>query len=123
MIEVSTAAPVRLPVCTRSSTQEELYSLLVAIRTFEQSLLSMFEDGVLAGTTHTCLGQEASAVGIVTALDRDRDVVFSNHRCHGHFLAYCGEVERLYLELMGKPGGVCAGRGGSQHLQHDGFYS
>jgi TPP-dependent pyruvate/acetoin dehydrogenase alpha subunit len=116
-------SPVRVPVCTRSSTLEELYALLVAIRTFEQSLLEMFDHGVLVGTTHTCLGQEATAVGAISALDRQRDIAFSNHRGHGHFLAYCGEVERLYLELMGKPGGVCAGRGGSQHLHLGSFYS
>jgi TPP-dependent pyruvate/acetoin dehydrogenase alpha subunit len=59
----------------------------------------------------------------MSALDRERDIVFSNHRGHGHFLAYCGEVERLYLEVLGKAGGVCGGRGGSQHLQFGNFYS
>jgi TPP-dependent pyruvate/acetoin dehydrogenase alpha subunit len=59
----------------------------------------------------------------MSAIDRTRDIVFSNHRGHGHFLAYCGEVERLYLEIMGKPTGVCGGRGGSQHLTLDNFYS
>ena len=116
-------SPVLLSVCTRSSSLEEFYSLLVGIRTFEQSLLEMFDKGALAGTTHTCLGQEATAVGVVSALDRRRDIVFSNHRGHGHFLAYCGEIERLYLELMGKPGGICVGRGGSQHLHHGSYYS
>jgi TPP-dependent pyruvate/acetoin dehydrogenase alpha subunit len=69
------------------------------------------------------VGQETIAVGVTSALDRDRDIVFSNHRGHGHFLAYCGEVEQLYLELFGKPGGVCGGRGGSQHLHYRNFYS
>ena len=112
-----------LPLCDRASSVEALYAQLVAIRTFEQSLLDMFGSGVLAGTTHTCLGQEATAVGVIAAIDRERDVVVSNHRGHGHFLAYCGDVERLYLEVMGKPGGVCAGRGGSQHLHCRNFYS
>ena len=109
--------------CGRSSTAEERYALLVGIRAFEQSLLDLFATGALAGTTHTCLGQETVAVGVLSAIDRERDIVFSNHRGHGHFLAYCGEVERLYLEIMGKPGGVCGGRGGSQHLYFDNFYS
>ena len=109
--------------CGRSSTAEERYALLVGIRAFEQSLLDLFATGALAGTTHTCLGQETVAVGVLSAIDRERDIVFSNHRGHGHFLAYCGEVERLYLEIMGKPGGVCGGRGGSQHLCFDNFYS
>jgi len=115
--------PVRLPVCGRSSSLEELCALMFSIRKFELSLLEMFDKGVLTGTTHTCLGQEASAVGIVSSVDRDKDVIFSNHRSHGHFLSYCGEIERLYLEIMGKPAGVCAGRGGSQQLQYGNFYS
>jgi TPP-dependent pyruvate/acetoin dehydrogenase alpha subunit len=115
--------PVRLAVCDRSANLAEQYALLTGIRLFEQSLLDLFATGVLAGTTHTCVGQETVAVGVLSAIDRDRDVVFSNHRGHGHFLAYCGEVERLYLELMGKAGGVCGGRGGSQHLQTRNFYS
>ncbi len=109
--------------CERSSSAEQRYELLAGIRLFEQSLLDLFSAGVLTGTTHTCLGQETVAVGVMAAIDRQRDIVFSNHRGHGHFLAYCGEVERLYLEIMGKPGGVCAGRGGSQHLCFDNFYS
>ena len=51
------------------------------------------------------------------------DIVFSNHRCHGHFLAYGGDPRALFAELMGKASGVCGGRGGSQHLQWRNFYS
>ena len=117
------AAPVCLDICTRHSTPEAYYALVAGIRRFEQSLLDLFGSGVLAGTTHTCVGQETIAVGVLSAIDRARDIVFSNHRGHGHFLAYCGEVERLYLEVMGKAGGVCGGRGGSQHLHYRNFYS
>ena len=104
-------------------TAAQRYAQLLGIRLFEQSLLDLFSTGALSGTTHTCLGQETVAVGVVSAIDRARDIVFSNHRGHGHFLAYCGEAERLYLEILGKPGGVCGGRGGSQHLYFDNFYS
>lgn len=118
-----TGTAIRFERCTRTSSVEERYALLYAIRMFEQSLLDLFTTGALSGTTHTCLGQETVAVGVLLAIDRARDIVFSNHRGHGHFLAYCGEVERLYLEIMGKHGGVCGGRGGSQHLYFDNFYS
>jgi TPP-dependent pyruvate/acetoin dehydrogenase alpha subunit len=114
---------MRLDVCTRTSSIREQYALLVSIRQFEQSLLDLFATGALAGTTHTCVGQETIAVGVISAIDRDRDIVFSNHRGHGHFLAYCGEVERLYLEVTGQAGGVCGGRGGSQHLHYRNFYA
>ena len=120
---VTAGSPVRLARCDRASSAADRYALLFGIRLFEQSLLDLFSTGVLAGTTHTCLGQETVAVGVVSAIDRARDIVFSNHRGHGHFLAYCGEVERLYLEILGKTGGVCGGRGGSQHLFLDNFYS
>jgi TPP-dependent pyruvate/acetoin dehydrogenase alpha subunit len=50
-------------------------------------------------------------------------VVFSNHRCHGHFLAAGGDPRALFAELMGKSTGVCGGRGGSQHLHYRNFYS
>jgi pyruvate dehydrogenase E1 component alpha subunit/2-oxoisovalerate dehydrogenase E1 component len=93
------------------------------IRRFEQSLLDLFSKGKIFGTTHTCQGQEANAVGIVNNLDRERDTIWSNHRCHGHFLAYCGDAYRLYAEILGRTTGVCAGRGGSQHLAWGSFFS
>lgn len=116
-------SPICIPVCNRISSTEDLYALMLLIRTFELSILNMFNEGILTGTTHTSLGQEASAVGIVSSLDRDKDIIFSNHRSHGHVLSYCGEIERLYLEIMGKSGGLCAGLGGSQHLHYRNFYS
>jgi len=59
----------------------------------------------------------------MAAIDRGRDCVFSNHRGHGHFLSYCGEVFALLAEILGRPDGVCGGRGGSQHLHLRNFYS
>ncbi|MGD8753075.1 MAG: thiamine pyrophosphate-dependent dehydrogenase E1 component subunit alpha [Anaerolineales bacterium] len=98
------------------------YRSLCRIRFFEETLLENFPKGVFSGTTHTYLGQEANAVGILSNIN-DEDVVVSNHRCHGHFLAYGGDMRALYAELMGKLTGVCGGRGGSQHIQWKNFYS
>jgi TPP-dependent pyruvate/acetoin dehydrogenase alpha subunit len=106
----------------RTSNNEELYAALYRIRRFEETILDNFPKGVFYGTTHTCLGQEANAIGVIQNLQAD-DIVFSNHRCHGHFLAYGGDPRALFSELMGKAGGVCGGRGGSQHLQWRNFYS
>ena len=92
-----------------------LYQQMVRIREFESLLLDQFSSGIFSGTTHTSLGQEANAVGVLSHL-AENDVVVSNHRCHGHFLAYGGDPTALYAELMGKPGGICGGVGGSQHL-------
>lgn len=105
-----------------SAANEELYRSLYLIRTFEETVLENFPRGVFFGTTHTYLGQEANAVGVLQNT-LAQDIVFSNHRCHGHFLAYGGDPRRLFAEMMGKPGGICAGRGGSQHLHWRNFYS
>lgn len=102
---------------------QHLYDQMVLIRVLEQRLLALFGEGKLSGTTHTSIGQEDVAVGIVGALDSGRDSVFSNHRCHGHFIAYGGPLDGLVAEIMGKPSGVCGGRGGSQHLCWKQFYS
>ena len=96
--------------------------MLYRIRRFEETVLENFPRGVFFGTTHTYLGQEANAVGVISQLS-ESDIVFSNHRCHGHFLAYGGDPRRLFAELMGKASGVCGGRGGSQHLHWRNFYS
>lgn len=100
----------------------DLYSELVRIRLFEEHVLEQFPRGLFFGTTHTYLGQEANAVGVLSAIDSG-DLVISNHRCHGHFLAYGGPMTALAAELMGRTSGVCHGRGGSQHVQWRDFYA
>jgi TPP-dependent pyruvate/acetoin dehydrogenase alpha subunit len=100
----------------------DLYRSLYRIRRFEETVIENFPRGVFFGTTHTYLGQEADAVGVLSNL-ADDDIVCSNHRCHGHFLAYGGDPRLLFAELMGRATGVCGGRGGSQHLHWRNFYS
>ncbi|HWR65292.1 MAG TPA: thiamine pyrophosphate-dependent dehydrogenase E1 component subunit alpha [Bellilinea sp.] len=100
----------------------DLYRSLVLIRRFEETILAEYRRGAFSGTTHTYLGQEANAVGVISNLEPD-DIVVSNHRCHGHFLAYGGDPRALFGELMGRVSGVCGGRGGSQHLHWRNFYS
>lgn len=101
---------------------ERLYRRMRFIRRFEETVLELFERGLLNGTTHACIGQEADAVAIVEHLGH-HDHMFSNHRCHGHFLARTGDAFGLIAEIMGKPDGVCGGIGGSQHLCAPGFMS
>ncbi|MGH9675005.1 MAG: thiamine pyrophosphate-dependent dehydrogenase E1 component subunit alpha [Bryobacteraceae bacterium] len=95
---------------------------MLRIRLFEERTLEMYSKGKLFGTTHTCIGQEADCVGYFSALE-PRDVVFSNHRGHGHYLAFGGDMRRLAAELMGRATGVSGGLGGSQHLHFGNFYS
>ncbi|MBK5929946.1 thiamine pyrophosphate-dependent dehydrogenase E1 component subunit alpha [Halochromatium salexigens] len=101
----------------------ELCRRMILIRYVEQSLLRLYAQGLMGGTVHTCIGQEGCAVGVVSAIDRQRDMLFSNHRGHGHYLAYCGDIHGLIAEIMGLPIGVCGGMGGSQHIQRENFYT
>ena len=101
----------------------EIYAQMALIRRVEETLQSLFRQGRMRGTTHVSIGQEACAAGVVGALDRGRDFVFSTHRCHGHFLAWGGEPRALFAELLGRETGVCGGLGGSQHLCWNGFFS
>jgi TPP-dependent pyruvate/acetoin dehydrogenase alpha subunit len=103
-------------------TNTALYRSIYRIRRFEETVLENFSHGTFFGTTHTYLGQEANAVGILANI-HENDIIFSNHRGHGHFLAYGGDPHALFAELMGRETGVCAGRGGSQHLHWRNFYS
>lgn len=106
----------------RMSNDLQFYQTMLLIRHFEERLLDEFSAGRLVGTTHAYIGQEANAAGIFSKLSPN-DVIFSNHRCHGHFLAYGGDPYRLAAELMGKATGLVGGRGGSQHIHWKNFYS
>ncbi|MBI5741701.1 MAG: pyruvate dehydrogenase [Nitrospirae bacterium] len=92
------------------------------IRCTEETLLDLYRKGKLFGTTHTCVGQEFSALAVANALN-DEDVIFSNHRCHGHYIAKTNDIEGLLAEIMGKSNGICGGIGGSQHLCGRNFFS
>jgi acetoin:2,6-dichlorophenolindophenol oxidoreductase subunit alpha len=119
------AAPITLADALfdeHETRDEQLYRRMRFIRRFEERLLELFEEGLLNGTTHACIGQEADSVAVMEQLGPD-DHVFSNHRCHGHYLARTADARGLLAEIMGRPDGVCAGIGGSQHLAAPGFKS
>ncbi|MFZ2889362.1 dehydrogenase E1 component subunit alpha/beta [Sulfuricurvum sp.] len=94
----------------------------ILIRRVEESFLELFSEGKLNGTVHTCVGQEYSAVAFAGQLE-SKDFIFSNHRCHGHYISFTKDYEGLIAELMGKEHGTCGGVGSSQHLCKNNFYS
>ena len=98
------------------------YYKMLLIRRFEEMVLDLFSEGKLSGTTHCYIGQEANAVACMDHVEPG-DIVWSNHRCHGHYLALTGDVDGLLSELAGKSSGICAGRGGSQHLCNGQFFT
>ena len=87
------------------------YRNMLRIRRFEETILDQFKRGLFSGTTHTSIGQEANAVGVISQMLPD-NVVVTNHRCHGHYLAYGGDMRALFAELMGRSTGICGRRTG-----------
>ena len=105
-----------------SNIPQDIFEEAVLIRLVEEKFLELFSSGELNGTVHTCVGQEFSAVAFAGQL-KVGDSLFSNHRCHGHYISFTKDYYGLLAELMGKATGVCGGIGSSQHLCKDGFYT
>lgn len=105
------------------SDPQSLYAFGHLIRLGEQLILDQFSRGLVSGTTHTCIGEELTAMAVVRAMNHSEDAVLSNHRNHGHYLTYSGDFVGLVAEIMGREAGVCGGYGGSQHLAYRHFHS
>jgi pyruvate dehydrogenase E1 component alpha subunit len=99
------------------------YELMLTIRFFEEAIERLFLEGRIMGTAHTCIGQEAVAVGVAAALG-PQDAMTTTHRGHGHFLARGADAGRALAELFGRETGYSRGRGGSQMMMDPaiGFY-
>jgi TPP-dependent pyruvate/acetoin dehydrogenase alpha subunit len=93
----------------------EFLGEMLLIRRFEELVIERFRAGELAGFLHTCIGQEAVAVGVCSALG-DGDVMGSTHRAHGHVIANGTPPNEVMAELYGKVEGCSHGYGGSMHL-------
>jgi len=91
------------------------YRQMRTIRAFEERVNEEFLDGNIPGFVHLCAGQEAVAVGVCTHLS-DVDKIGSTHRGHGHCIAKGCDVGTMMLEIFGKQGGICGGKGGSMHI-------
>ena len=93
----------------------EQYARMVEIRDFEERVNGLFADGLIHGTTHLCMGQEALAVALAATL-RPTDVVTATYRGHGIALALGMKPRSVLAEIMGKAEGCTGGLGGSMHL-------
>ncbi|MCL4764949.1 MAG: thiamine pyrophosphate-dependent dehydrogenase E1 component subunit alpha [Hyphomicrobiaceae bacterium] len=92
-----------------------LLRVMHLIREAELRLAQLFADGEIPGFIHLSVGQEGVAAGVGAALGPG-DTLASNHRGHGHALAKGLDLDRFFLEIMGKAEGICGGRGGSMHV-------
>lgn len=88
---------------------------MVRIRRFETRTRELFQEGVVKGTAHSSVGQEAIAAGACRALE-PRDLLLTHHRGHGHTIAKGADPRRMMAELFGRATGYCAGLGGSMHI-------
>jgi pyruvate dehydrogenase E1 component alpha subunit len=88
---------------------------MLVIRAFEEMAENLYLQGMVHGTMHLSIGQEASAAGAIAALRRS-DYILSTHRGHGHCIAKGAEPALMMAEFMGKEAGYCRGRGGSMHM-------
>jgi TPP-dependent pyruvate/acetoin dehydrogenase alpha subunit len=92
-----------------------LYRTMRLIRRFEERALELFAEGLIAGSTHPCIGQEAIAAGACAALHPD-DYALATYRGHGVALAKGCSPSAAMAELLTRQTGCCKGRGGSMHL-------
>ena len=92
-----------------------IYRGMQMIRLFEEQVNELYTRAVMPGLAHLYIGEEAVAVGICEALNRD-DFITSTHRGHGHCLAKGATPDRMFAELLGKEAGYCRGKGGSMHI-------
>ena len=93
----------------------QMFTLMLTIREFEDNIEKLFFKGEVPGFLHSYMGEEAVAVGVCSALNKD-DYIISTHRGHGHIIAKGGQVKKMMAEIFAKSTGYCKGKGGSMHI-------
>src|SRR6056297_1153047 len=106
-----------MPASKKLSAEQlvEMYDTMLTIRAFEEKVAYFFSRGMIHGTTHLYIGEEATAVGVISNLT-DKDLITSTHRGHGHTIAKGIDINKMMAELLGKEDGYCKGKGGSMHI-------
>ena len=96
-------------------TAVKLYECMLRIRHTEETIAGRYSESKMRCPTHLSTGQEAVGAGVCSALRKD-DFVLSTHRCHAHYLAKGGDLNKMIAEIYGKATGCTSGKGGSMHL-------
>ena len=94
----------------------KLYEQMLLIRRFEEKAGQLYGLGLIGGFCHLYIGQEAVAVGMLSALEPGKDSVITGYRDHGHMLAYGIDPKLIMAELTGRHAGISRGKGGSMHM-------
>jgi TPP-dependent pyruvate/acetoin dehydrogenase alpha subunit len=92
-----------------------LFQMMVRIRRLEEEVVEAFNSGLIPGSTHPCIGQEAIKAGAMSAIRQD-DLVLATYRGHGEALAKGVDATAIMAELMTRATGLCGGKGGTLHL-------
>src|SRR5918993_1062158 len=100
---------------TDDAVRLDIYRMMVEARLFERRVHDLFLQGLVKGTSHLALGQEAIAAGYAAVL-QPNDLVYCTYRGHVHTLLRGAPMAALMAELLGRANGICGGKGGSMHL-------
>ncbi|MEM3573786.1 MAG: thiamine pyrophosphate-dependent dehydrogenase E1 component subunit alpha [Nitrososphaeria archaeon] len=94
---------------------KKMLKTMMKIRAFEEKAEDLFMKGLVHGTMHLSIGEEAVATGTILAI-KEQDYITSTHRGHGHMIAKGGNLKKMFSEFLGKASGYCYGLGGSMHI-------
>ena len=95
---------------------QKWFETMLFIRMVDEQLAQRYEQNLMRCPVHLSIGQEAVAVGVCSALERD-DKMLTSHRCHAHYLAKGGNLYAMIAEIHNKATGCCGGRAGSMYLR------
>ncbi len=99
----------------KKETAADMYEKMLLTRYFEEKVAYFFSMGMVHGTTHLYVGEEATATGVCCALE-EQDLIASTHRGHGQCISKGIDINKMMAEFLGKEAGYCKGKGGSMHI-------
>lgn len=94
---------------------EGSYRTMLTIRAFEEKSMELYQQGLIGGSLHVSIGQEAVAAGVCGVLSRE-DRMTTTYRGRGHAIAKGTELYPLFAEILGRTTGLCRGQGGPMHI-------
>ena len=105
------------PKPTDISAEEMLhvFNMMCRIRRFEEQVVEASLANLVPGSTHPCIGQEATKVAAIAALAPD-DYVLATYRGHAEAIAKGCDPTAVMAEVMCRASGLCSGKGGSMHM-------
>lgn len=114
-VTVADFEPGARPNDVSSDELVQFYRDMVRIRAFEEEVVEAQKAGLVPGTTHVCIAQEAIKVGAAAAM-RETDQIFATYRGHGEAMMKGIDLDGIMAEIMCRETGICHGKGGSMHL-------